>query len=131
MCEVCIWNSKKLCYQSLSTKMSGKFATITVSKGVVDLSFKHFMHTKDVCILKKMNRWKNKYNKTFTKKKRPYRRHQKHEKLYFVFAVNCIFILLKSDQSAITSSLRSCRPPVYLTKMRESPAKRLSRRHTK
>ena len=40
---------------------------------------------------------------------------------FFVFC-NCRFILLsqKSDQSAIMSSLRSCRPPVYHTKTGES-----------
>ena len=34
---------------------------------------------------------------------------------------NCILILLprESDQSAMTSSLRSCRPSVYHSKMRE------------
>ena len=38
-----------------------------------------------------------------------------------IFVVSCIFILLsrESDQCAITSSLRSCRPSVYHAKMGE------------
>ena len=42
--------------------------------------------------------------------------------LFTFFLFSCIFILLsrESDQCAIASSLRSCRPSVYHTKMGES-----------
>ena len=50
----------------------------------------------------------------------------------FIFLFSCMFILLsrESDQSAVTSSRRSCRPPVYYNKM-GNLAKCLSQRHNK
>ena len=52
----------------------------------------------------------------------PAKNEQSAKITYCIFVFSCTFILLsrESDQNAMTSSLMSCRPPVYRTKTGES-----------